>query len=36
MGARVVSLLMTVLVVAVYVLVLTRGHLPSHLPLPGS
>jgi hypothetical protein len=30
-GARVVSLIVTLLVIALYVLVLTRGHLPIRL-----
>jgi hypothetical protein len=30
---RVVSLIVTMLVIALYILVLTRGHVPSHLPI---
>lgn len=31
LGIRAVSLVVTLLVIALYVLVLTRGHLPIHL-----
>ncbi len=31
-AAHIGSLVMTVLVVALYILVLTRGHVPTHLP----
>lgn len=32
-AVRVVSLIVTVLVIALYILVVTRGHVPSHLPI---
>jgi hypothetical protein len=32
-GRLVVSLIVTVLVIALYILVLSRGHVPSHLPI---
>ncbi len=32
-AVRVVSLIVTVLVIALYILVLTRGYVPTHLPI---